>query len=328
MNTFATQNQKKMQKKIDESLLKDRSPRASLSAGFRLYTEHFRRIFKSTWLTALIAAVVSGVASTALYIYWPGLVARVYSDLPHAWMYAREYMLLLGIIGILVLLAIVAITAFFGSGAASILRLQKEEKVSQWRMIGRSWKALCCNAVLCLIAYGAIAAFVFWKRDMLLNPLQNIVSVTATVVLLTVVGIFLLPTIYITVKYLMDRTTSFWPLLARSYGLSMRYWMRQFIVLLVCLIVLGLFHLICSTPEFILSEANWQARIGVVGGDPLGMPSYITVLTFVTCSVITFLQLYIWLPMLFAFYYLYGAIDSREASRKMKFNAQPPELPL
>lgn len=317
-----------MQKKIDESLLKDRSPRASLSAGFRFYTEHFRRIFKSTWLTALIAAVVAGIASAVLYIYWPGLIARVYSDLPHAWMYAREYMLLLGIVALLLLLVILTTAAFFGSGAASILRIQTQQKVSQWRMIGRSIKAICCNALLFLLGYGVVAAFVFWKRDMLLNPLQNVVSVTATIVLITLVSILLLPMIYITVKYLMDRTTSFWPLLAHSYGLSMRYWMRQFIVLLVCLIVLGLFHLICSTPEFILSEANWQARIGVVGGDPLGMPSYITVLTFVTCSIITFLQLYIWLPLLFTFYYLYGAIDSHEASRKTKFNAQPPELPL
>ncbi|MBQ2129501.1 MAG: hypothetical protein II429_10275, partial [Prevotella sp.] len=92
--------------------------------------------------------------------------------------------------------------------------------------------------------------------------------------------------------------------------LALLEWFRQFVVLVVCIIGIGVLHLLLGLPVYILAEANWQARTGVIGGDPLGMPSYITALTFGTCMIVTFLQLYVWLPMLFILYYLYGSIES------------------
>ena len=307
-----------MQKKIEETLFKERSPRATLSAGMRLYMGNFRRVFKSTWIAGLVAAVISGLACTAAYVYWPGMIAKIYSDIPHAWMYAQEYMILLVVIATLLLLSMLAVSAFFGSGGASILKLQLPVPVGQWKMIWRSIKGFVFNALIFVIMFGAVAAFVYWRRDMFSQPTMSMVSIGATILLLCIVSVLLLPMAYITTKYLMDRTTSFCSLLFSSYGTSMRYWARQFIILLVCAIILGLFFVVSSMPEYILSEANWQARVGVVGGDPLGMPSYITPLTFITCTVISFLQLYIWLPILFVLYYLYGSIDAREDGKHQK----------
>lgn len=296
--------------------MEERSSRASLVAGFRIYLEHFRRIFKSTWLTALVASLLSGAAATAVFIYWPELIARVYSDLANAWQYAGEYKLLLAVIAALILLSAVATAVFEGSAAAAILNIHLPQPVKRLPMMLRAVKKLLWNVLLCGIGYGLVGVFIYWKRAMFFDPMHNIVPIVTTLILLALVSIVLLPTAYISVKYLMDRSTRFWPLLFKQYPTSMRYWGRQFVVILVCLILLGIFTLVVSLPGIILYEANWQAHIGVVGGDPLGMPGHMTALTFITCSVIAFLQLYIWLPLLTSLYYVYGAIDTRETKKK------------
>jgi hypothetical protein len=63
-----------MEKENEESLIKIRSARAAVAAGFRLYTGNFRRIFRSTWMFQLPFAVVSGVVEALLVIYYPILV--------------------------------------------------------------------------------------------------------------------------------------------------------------------------------------------------------------------------------------------------------------
>ena len=224
--------------------------------------------------------------------------------------------LLLVVIVLLTLLSAVATAAFEGAAAAAILNVHLPQPVKRWSMMLRGVKKLVWNVLLCGIGYGLIALFIYWRRAMFFDPTHNIVSIVTTLLLLTVVSIVLLPTAYISIKYLMDRTTGFWPLLFKKYPTSMRYWGRQFVVILVCLILLGIFAFVVSLPVIILYEANWQAHIGVVGGDPLGMPGYMTALTFITCAVVAFLQLYIWLPLLTSLYYVYGAIDTREAKKK------------
>jgi hypothetical protein len=246
MNTFATQNEKKMQKTTEEPLLKERSPRAALSAGFRLYTGNFRHFLKSTWLMALVTSLICGATATVIFIYWPELLARAYSNLPNAWQLAGQYYMLLTAIIVLTVLSFIAIIIFWGFGGSALIKIHQKRKIS-W------WKALKI-------------------------------------------------------------------MITRLFRISPRYWGRLFLVLLVSIIVLGILDLLVSTPEFLLWQANWQAHVGVVGGDDLGMPGYMTALTFITCASVTFLQLYIWLTMLPALYFLYGGIMARKNNAPKALN--------
>lgn len=315
-----------MQKETSEPLMKERSTRASLTAGFLLYMENFRRIFKSTWIVALIASLVSGVGATVAFIWWPELIAKIFSDMPHAYMYADQYRTLLIIIVVLMLLSVLTIAVFVGYGAALLKQHQTEGAIrSQQRhlhweghMVWRSVKMWLWCGLIFLLLYGAVFAFIYWKRGMVYDPMHNIVSIVTAIILFTIVSVVMIPMAYLSVKHLMEDKTGFWSVVFKHFGTSMRYWGRQFVVLLVCMIVLGLLYSIVSLPEIILYQANWQARIGVVGGDALGMPNYITTLTFITCALSTFMQLYIWLPLLFCLYYMYGAIDTRTESKKLR----------
>lgn len=186
----------------------------------------------------LVTALVSGAAATIVFIYWPELIARAYSDLPNAWQLASEYKILLTAIVMLTLLSLMATIIFWGFGGAALLKIHQTRKVSWW------------NALTLMVT--------------------------------------------------------------RLFRISPRYWGQLFVVCLVSIILLGIIYLLASIPEFLLWQANWQAHIGVVGGDELGMPSHITALTFCTCTILTFLQLYIWLPLLPVLYFLYGSVMARK----------------
>jgi len=209
-----------------------------LAAAFKLYTGRFSRLLKSTWLVALVTSIISGAAATVIFIYWPELIARAYSDLPNAWQLAGEYKMLLAVIGVLILLSLIATIVFWGFGGAALLKVHQARKVSWWQALKL--------------------------------------------------------------------------MVTRLFRISPRFWGQLFVVCLVSIILLGILDLLVSIPEFLLWQANWQAHIGVVGGDELGMPSHITALTWCTCTIVTFLQLYIWLSILPALYFLYGSVMARK----------------
>jgi hypothetical protein len=63
-------------------------------------------------------------------------------------------------------------------------------------------------------------------------------------------------------------------------------------------------------PAHILFLANYHAQMGVLIGDPLGMPSYMTALTFCTFVLCSMLYFYVCLPLLLNGYYIYGSIEA------------------
>ena len=84
-------------------------------------------------------------------------------------------------------------------------------------------------------------------------------------------------------------------------------------VFLTALILLIPFCLFVAA-MFVL-DTNQQAHQGLLFGDPLGMPSYITTLTFITVTLCCFIQFYVSQVLLVHNYYIYGSIEAREQER-------------
>ena len=87
------------------------------------------------------------------------------------------------------------------------------------------------------------------------------------------------------------------------------------------MLVVGAATLFAALPAQVLSLANLQAEVGVLNGDPLGMPGYMGWLTAVVFTIAGFFQAYIHLSMLFPTYYMYGSIETQEEERR-NFNQQ------
>jgi hypothetical protein len=65
--------------------------------------------------------------------------------------------------------------------------------------------------------------------------------------------------------------------------------------------------------------AGNEANMGLLAGDPNGLPSYIGWMSAIVFLLIGFIQAYVLLSFLFPLYYMYGAIEAHE-QEKNKFN--------
>ena len=289
-----------MEKEKDDILLKVRSSRGCISAGYRLYTGHFKHIFRYSWLAALIFALFCSV-SGALMIMMPKLMP----------------------ITAAILLIVECLFASYGFSVlkqhqtlGSILRPAKWFSIDTHIFV-RTIKCWLCVLVIYMIASVLIVGLGFVAFKYL--ALYTAIGCTALVTL--VILCLLLPLAYITMRYILNDGIGFWKQFRIGYGVGMRRWGFIFIVVLVACIVELLLMMLLSLPATILSMANTQSMFGVAMGDPYALPSYMPALAAGTFLIIGFLQAYVMLSVLFPIYYMYGSIDAQE-QEKQDFNNQ------
>ena len=198
-----------MEKDSENILLKSRSSRACIRDGYHFYFSNFKRIFRSTWLIAIVFAVLTAAVSAM-----PVLLS-----------------IELTLTGLL----------------------------------------LNTIVVLLLLAFG-------WRR--LLK--QKLLEATE----------------HIPLKTWLRRT-----------GLVL-------IVAIVCLFAVSILILLTSLPMIIMMAANWQDQIGVLSGDPSGMPENVKWLTLVVFLISGFMQAYVWLSVIGPLYMMRGAIIQYEKDRQ------------
>jgi len=289
-----------MEKEKDDILLKVRSSRGCISAGYRLYTGRFKHIFRYSWVAALIYALFCSV-SGAMMIMVPTMIP----------------------ITAAILIIVECLFASYGYSVlkqhqtlGNILRPVKWFSIDTHIFI-RTIKCWLCVLVVYLIACVIIVGLGFVAFKYL--ALYTAIGCTALVLL--VILCLLLPLTYITMRYILNDGIGFWKQFKIGYGVGMRRWGFIFIVVLVACIVEILLMLLLSLPATILSMANTQSMFGVAMGDPYALPSYMPALAAGTFLIIGFLQAYVMLSVLFPIYYMYGSIDAQE-QEKQDFNKQ------
>lgn len=97
-------------------------------------------------------------------------------------------------------------------------------------------------------------------------------------------------------------------------------WLRHpgmvLLVVITSLIVVCALSMFTMLPDIIITLANWQSQMGVLNGDPAGMPSSTLWLTVTVLLLSSFLQAFIWLSVLFPVYLMRGSIAQQEKERK------------
>ena len=291
-----------MEKEKDDILLKVRSSRGCISAGYRLFTGHFKHIFRYSWVAALIYALFCSV-SGALMIMMPRLIP----------------------ITAAVLIIVECLFASYGFSVlkqhqtfGSILRPAKWFSIDT-HIFGRTIKCWLCVFVILLVAAAIIAGMSAIAVKYLAFSAYTAVGFFTLGSL--IILCLLLPLAYITMRYILNDGIGFWKQFKIGYGVGMRRWGFIFIVVLVASIIEVLLMMLLSLPAIILSIANTQSMFGVVMGDPYALPSYMPALAAGTFLIIGFLQAYVMLSVLFPIYYMYGSIDAQE-QEKQDFNKQ------
>ena len=112
-------------------------------------------------------------------------------------------------------------------------------------------------------------------------------------------------------------------LLEPTARIPFKSWLRHtgmiLIVCIVCLFTVSILLMLTSLPTVIMMAANWQNQIGVLTGDPSGMPDYVRWLTLAVFLIEGFIQVYVWLSVIGPLYMMRGAMIQHENERQ-KFN--------
>ena len=291
-------NSKKMDQQDKIILQKVRSYRGILSAGMRLYISAFRRFFKASWLTALIYALVNAALGTLTAIKVPELMVVILQQLQrYNGIFAESLQPYLVALAecIVLIVAVIIVSALAHSTIYALLKEHSETgdisvPVSWWkpstRMMGRTLKGVLLTLLVCI-------------------PLCIVIP-------------FALPMWYVMTKYIMDPSAGYWTTLKKGYGRGMGHWGSLFLVFFLTILFILLAGMIVMLPAHILFLANYRAQMGVLIGDPLGMPSYMMPMTFITFVLCSFLYFYLCLPMLLNGYYAYGSIEAKELEHEQQ----------
>ena len=279
-------------------LNKVRSYRGILSAGTRLYISAFRRFFKASWLTALIYALINAALGTLTAIKVPELIVVIQLQLQrYNGIFAeslQSYLVVLAECAILILAAIITIALAHGP----IYALLKDHSETGDIPIPASW----------------------WKpsKRLMGRTLKGVLLTLLVTIPLLIVIPFALPLWFVVTKYIMEPSAGYWATLKKGYGRAMGHWGSLFLVFFLTVLFILLSGMIVMLPAHILFLANYRAQMGVLIGDPLGMPSYMMPMTFITFVLCSFLYFYVCLPMLINGYFAYGAIEAKELEHEQQ----------
>jgi len=315
-----------MDNQSETQTMKIRSARACIAEGYRLYTNHFRTIFRRTWMAAVFYSLVIGVLGTFCVVKMPRMAVLYTMDIfPQEAVLKKDLMMLVWFVLLEMVYAVAVI--WMVSCGTSILREHllggQIAKAKKWYipLLDRPviWRVL--KAVACLTVIGLIVLFIMsTTQRALLHVLSPMATKVAISLIILLVVMLLLPLVYITTKYLLTTQTAFWKLTIKDYSVAFRRIGLIFVIVLVTALIVLLIQGFISMPAIILTEANVQANMGVLMGDPLGMPSFMTGLTASVFFFAGFVQAYTHMSMLFPAYYMYGTIETQEQERKNEKN--------
>ena len=236
-------------------LMKSRSVKGCITAGLKLYSGAFRRIFRLVWLPFAVYALLSGLITSFLTVDYPEAISTYMAGkLPPDQALVPLTIAIVGVV-LVILSVLVCIAYSFG-----LLRQHSRD--------------------------GYVCQPTTWHAQGLLAPFKSAVKA-------------------------IKRFFGSLKAVFHHFGLV-------FAVTFVVVIFLAMALLITTLPAIILAVASLSAQVGVLGGDPLGMPHYIKPLTIAVFSIAGFIQAYIMLAALLPIYYAYGSAVTQEQERNEK----------
>ena len=304
-----------MEKEKEGILLKSRSLRACVADGFRLYLGQFKRIFRCTWVVALVFAAVKGLFGTYYVTEYPRL--KIAMQTGSADWSQLGSMLAVVAVGSLLMLVVGGLLASYVFSMLNAHKATAEipwtpkvlhfDRKAAWRMATAVLWALLFSVVVV-----GIGAGVAMLGKSVLSPMA---ATGLLVVVLLTLGVLMVPLYYVFYKYLLTPGLKFTNVLRTGYAIGMRHLGSLLAVVIVTSLVVDMVALLLSLPMQILDMANIQAQTGVLIGDPLGMPTYMPKLTAAVFTLASFLQAYVLMAAAFPLYYAYGSIEADEEER-------------
>ena len=318
-----------MENNNEEALFRGRSSRSCVRMGCRLYLSNFRRILKSSWIPALLFAVCNSVVGTIAVIQYPRLNLNAFVHPQQMPALFDDYLAIFTVSALAFLIGGLMEVATYSCSFRLLDRHRETSTIPQptsFFSFSRQWawrslKGFLSTALTAVVITVIVSLF-YYALLTVINKVGGKVliplSLTWIPTVLTLIGL-LPPLLYMNTKYILDTKVKFWSSAVSSYMVGLRHCGQLIVVLLMAFVIVIIVSSILSFPAIVVATANFQANIGLLYGDPLGMPSYIIPLTAVVMAFAGFVEVMTRLVVFYTGYYAYGSIEVQEEEKK-KFN--------
>ena len=320
-----------MENSNEEALFRGRSSRSCVRKGCQLYLSNFRRLLKASWIPAVLFAVCYGVIGTIAVIQFPRLNLNAFVSPETAYNLLDDY-IAVAIASLLALvlgglMEIVTYSCSFclldehrrNGNMANSTRCFQIDRSWAWRALKGFVSAGVVLFVISVVIYCLCSILGLARGKMRVQAIVTPNAIVALTSLLTLV--VALPLYYVLTKYMLEEKQHFWTSLLANYRRGIRHWGMLFISLVMTTIILLIASIVLLLPAIVVALANFNANLGVLFGDPLGMPSYIVPLTAVVMAFAGYVEVLLRSGFHFIGYYCYGSIDTQEEEKK-QFNQE------
>ena len=285
---------------MDSELFKNRSVGSCLNDAFDLFRTNFKTLFRRLWIPATVLSLL--LAFTML------LGFHLPSDpTTHS---------LAGSIGLTILYElIIAGFVWFYSIIISLLN-GKSVKVNIPRVT-----RLALLLIGAAILVGIVFVIAFTGNIMsLMNPAKaqsaGVKLLVGMIAFAVVLGIACLPLFFSCMKYCIDTDSRVWSIFKKPYVMGLRHWGYLFLTSLLTGIISTVISCIISLPLYVILLCFLANSNGISFGDPSGLSWGFGILSFVTATICSFVDLFVRPWLTFTFYYAYGSIEEKEKGRK------------
>lgn len=301
-------------------LFKHRSVTACMKASYDLLSSNLKNLLSKTWWAFLPQALLMAIF---VYLRMPNKGLHDWGeDSPMASFIFQTIVYLLTIVMGFV-------------GAAAIWKWVNEKPFI--KNLKRFFIVAICSMIIIygIIGIAAVIYFAIIAATGAFSPsaplASQLIAVLAGIVLVAAVLVLVLPFAYIIPRYmLLESNDKLKPW--KSYKCGLRHAGSIFKLGFLGYLLFLCIGFIIETPMMVLMGVQAFSQIGVLEGDPVGVPSYFPILFIGTTTLILFISCYIGSWLFFAFNYLYGSIEHDEkekiALQQQEANSQMPEIDM
>lgn len=284
-----------------EFFYKNRSFSSCLLSAYQLFNKNFRSILRVTWLPVLLNALFGGLFITLNVRH---AKVQAFAD-AHTGIYLILY--------VFTILACIACTIWAWTRLLSLFNGWKRRKNAL-----RLLFLFFCNVIITTIVLTVLflpVIYAIYRKGV--APQMFLADNWLIILVLTIVGILLTtPLVYSSMHYLFCDEARYLKGLPKTYATGLRHLGFIIITLFLTGIITGIISLLISLPQIILSMAQTVSAIGVLQGDPDGMPGYFLALHGSTSAMTTFLLFYLSTFEFLVAIFMYGSIEKQREERR------------
>ncbi len=296
---------------MESELYKTRSLSSCMKSAYDMFVSNIKTIFHRTWLPAVLFAVFSAVSMVLFY----NTIIQSYTTVPMAGSSSFTHIFILAGFAILLLLLSIAASVWFYAIVISLLD-GASMKVNLPRVIRIALLIIALTLVISIIVWCISVIPYLGSNQKGSAPEAWGMPAVVSMAIYLCFAIAMIPTLYSSMKYLMEPEQKLFSVFGKPYLRGWRHWGYLFMLCFLAGIIVSIIYIVVNMPANIDAMAVATDGAGMMLGDATGLPGYFQPVAAIATFLSSFIMIYVGSWFLIIMYYAYGHIEAKEKAKK------------